>query len=426
MFRNIRKEDYFMSSKKHTHFTLDDRILIHKLLIQGKSLRAIARELSCSASSVSREIYRNRKYVKMYESRKCKNRRICKKGSAVCRLCSDYEEDLCERTQNAPWVCEGCHKLKQCRLNRYRYYPEVAHDNYRNRLKEARDDYRIDPHQLEAIDELITPLIKEQKQSLNQIFANNSEAIGVSISTLYRLIDDGKLSVKNIDLPRRVRYHKERKGKKKEAKETKQREGRTIKHFQEFVTKHKKASIYEFDTVIGKRNGDHKAMLTILLRNSNFMFIFLLNRKTARAVVDQFDSIYRKFGLADFKSMFYIGLTDNGSEMSDADGLEKGTNKTLRTHIFYCDPRASQQKGKLERNHEYIRMYIPQGISFDNLADIDIKKMVNHINSVPRPQYENKTPFQMLSRREKRIITKLGYREVSPEKVNLSPSLIGR
>ncbi|MDH6367936.1 hypothetical protein M2093_002110, partial [Breznakia sp. PH1-1] len=69
------------------------------------------------------------------------------------------------------------------------------------------------------------------------------------------------------------------------------------------------------------------------------------------------------------------------------------------------------------------RLYIPQGKNFDHLDDLDIKKMVNHINSVARPQFGNKTPFQMLSRKEKKIISKLGYKEVDPDKVNLNPNL---
>ncbi|MDH6474804.1 hypothetical protein M2100_002005, partial [Breznakia sp. PFB2-30] len=37
--------------------------------------------------------------------------------------------------------------------------------------------------------------------------------------------------------------------------------------------------------------------------------------------------------------------------------------------------------------------------------------------------FGNKTPFQMLSRKEKKIISKLGYKEVDPDKVNLNPNL---
>lgn len=394
------------------------------MLNENLSLRKIADVLDYNVTSISREIFRNRKFVKMIDGDRCKHIAECRCSKTKCRTCPNYEEDICEKLLKAPWVCEGCKNLKQCRKNRYRYQPKEA-DQYANqRWIEAREQYHTSLEDIERINNIITPLVVNQHQSLSHIYTNHRESLGVSISTLYRLVDDNKLIVKNIDLPRRIRYRKERKKRLEEEKRlSKHRINRTIQDFEAFSKKHKNASVYEFDTVIGERSGDHKVLLTILLRKSNFMLIFLLNRKTSKRVVDKFDSLYRKLGFADFKSLFYIGLTDNGSEMLDVEGLEKGTEKNKKTHIFYCDSRASQQKGKLERNHEYIRLYIPQGKNFDHLDDLDIKKMVNHINSVARPQFDNKTPFQMLSRKEKKIISKLGYKEVDPDKVNLNPKL---
>ena len=36
--------------------------------------------------------------------------------------------------------------------------------------------------------------------------------------------------------------------------------------------------------------------------------------------------------------------------------------------LFYCDPRRSEQKGQIEKNHEYIRYVLPSGTSFDGLT----------------------------------------------------------
>ena len=46
--------------------------------------------------------------------------------------------------------------------------------------------------------------------------------------------------------------------------------------------------------------------------------------------------------------------TDRGTEFSDADGLEKDNDGSIRTHVFYCDPMQSCQKGSLENNHKEI------------------------------------------------------------------------
>ena len=44
--------------------------------------------------------------------------------------------------------------------------------------------------------------------------------------------------------------------------------------------------------------------------------------------------------------------TDRGSEFSDAEGLEKDNDGSMRTHVFYCDSMASCQKGSLENHKE--------------------------------------------------------------------------
>ena len=44
--------------------------------------------------------------------------------------------------------------------------------------------------------------------------------------------------------------------------------------------------------------------------------------------------------------------------------LEYSKNDEVRTRIYYCDPNRSDQKGALEKNHEYIR-YVP--VSYTHL-----------------------------------------------------------
>ena len=175
--------------------------------------------------------------------------------------------------------------------------------------------------------------------------------------------------------------------------------------------------------VIGKKGEGEKVLLTLLLEKSNFMMAFLRNQNDAQSVVDCFDRIEKTLGTAKFATMFYITLGDNGSEFSKADALEGSHRAFKRTHLFYCDARASQQKGKLEKNHEYIRKYFPQGTSFNCLTQDDVDLMMNHINSVKRESLGNKSPFQCLSRSETISIKKLGYNEIHPNDVILNPSL---
>lgn len=406
---------------KHKHITLDDRIKIKSMIIDNHSLRSIASSLQMNVTSISREIKRNRTFFQGYVGDRCKHVKQCRKGNDYCRSCPSYEKDVCSCLSNAPWVCDGCENVKGCKKHKYRYSPRTANEYATKRLVNSRKKYQRSSEEIANINKLLTPLIKVQHQSLSHIFATHKKQLDVSLSTLYRYIDDGILEIKNCDLPARVRYRKHKK--RIQTVDTKVRIGRTITDFEAYASIHKHASIFEFDTVVGRRDGAHKVLLTILFRKSTFMLVYLLNEKTTREVVDVFDTLERKLGKENFATLFRIGLTDNGSEFKDVDGLECSDRKKKRMHVFYCDARASNQKGAIEKNHEYIRKYIPKGETFDHLTDLDIKKMVNHINSVIRPGLKNKSPFQMLSKNEKKLIHLLGYTRVKPDDVIVDSTL---
>ena len=62
-----------------------------------------------------------------------------------------------------------------------------------------------------ALNNILVPLICEQNQSIHQAIINNKNKIMHSDKTIYKLIDLGLLEVKNIDLPRKVRFRERRK-----------------------------------------------------------------------------------------------------------------------------------------------------------------------------------------------------------------------
>ena len=153
------------------------------------------------------------------------------------------------------------------------------------------------------------------------------------------------------------------------------------------------------------------------------MLAFIRNRNDAQSVVDIFDSLESNLGHATFASLFHIVLGDNGTEFAYVDALEANHRKRLRCHFFYCDARASQQKACLEKNHEYIRKFFPQVISFNSLSQSDIDTMMNHIKSTKRESLGNKSPFECLTKSQAKAIKKLGYNEIDPSKVILNLSL---
>lgn len=102
-------------------------------------------------------------------------------------------------------------------------------------------------------------------------------------------------------------------------------------------------------------------------------------------------------GYEQFHELFPIILTDNGTEFSKLDIIENNGNNIYPTKLFYCNPGHSEQKGKIENNHEYIRRFILKGNSFDDLNQNDINLMINHINSVKRDSLNGNSPIYLMN-----------------------------
>lgn len=408
-----------MNKKTQNHFTIEERIELLNCITKGFSIRKTASFLNKAPSTISRELKKHRYFSKGFERDRCKHVRLCRKGPNCHINCPSYELGSCIRIARAPWICNGCENYKHCRKSKFRYDPIQAQKNYLSTLSKSREGIHTSDDELEKLNSLLTHRVKEKRQSLHHLISSDDTNIPVSLSSLYRYIDKGYLEIKNIDLPRRVRY---RKGNPKPINkvEKKQRLLRTYQDFIDYTNHNKNASIYEMDTVIGKRERGHKLLLTILLRDYNFMFAFLLSSKNANEVVNVLNDLESKLGKTKFTTLFCIGLTDNGTEFSAIDEIECTHRKLRRTRLFYCDPKQSQQKGKIEKNHEYIRMFVPQGSSFDSFTQDDSNLMMNHINSVKRPQFDGKSPFEMLPRHLLASVKKLGFHPIQDKDVCLS------
>lgn len=85
----------------------------------------------------------------------------------------------------------------------------------------------------------------------------------------------------------------------------------------------------------------------------------------------------------------------------------------------------SNQKGRLEKNHEYIRYVIPKGRSMYRYTQDDINLMTSHINSTARDSLNGATPFDLAALLlDKKIAGLAGQVRISADDVCLKPSLI--
>lgn len=177
------------------------------------------------------------------------------------------------------------------------------------------------------------------------------------------------------------------------------------------------------DTVEGIKGG--KVLLTFLFRASRLMLAFILSEKTQKEVFRVFNMLEYGLGTELFEKTFPIILTDNGTEFGNPLSLEFNNEGIGRTRIFYCNPRASYQKGMLEKNHEFIRYVLPKGTSFDSLVQPNIDKMINHINSLARESLSWNTPIDVAKvTLDKEVIKKLNLKKVPANEIQLTPKLL--
>lgn len=424
-----------MSENKH--LTLDERNIIEQELTKNTSFKEIAELLSKDPTTISKEVRKHRirkegqaihvnfnHCAKRYH---CHRKNLCNpRCTKECRhcnncndVCSDFVEGTCFRLTHAPYVCNGCTEKFGCKLTKYYYRALPSFNKYKQLLSESRQGINMTELELANLDRIVSPLVKKG-QSISHIYKTHD--IPCTRATLYRYLSNNCFSVGPIDLPRKVRM-KKRKQKKGEPKDTLARTNRTYEDFQKYIELHPDLPIVEMDTVEGVKGG--RVLLTLLFRPSKLMLAYIMYEKTQSEVLRIFNMIEKDLGNELFEKTFPIILTDNGSEFGNPLSLEFNPEGIGRTRIFYCNPRASYQKGMIEKNHEFIRYVLPKGTSFDNLLQTDINLMINHINSLGRESLNWSSPYDVAKvLMGKEILKKLNLVKIPTDEIQLNKSLL--
>ncbi len=428
---------------KNKHLTEYERNIIADCLNERMSFKSIANELGKDCTTISKEIkkhisiskvgctgkvYNNCKYryqcTKSYLCNECTYPKVIRR----CRFCNKcnlscvkYEPDQCPIRSKPPYVCNGCQKKhNRCTLEKHLYIPKLAQKEYTLSLCESRTGINITEDEVKQLDSLFSPLLKK-RQSIHHICINHRDSVMVSESTIYRLVDYNLFEARNIDLPRKVRFAPRKK--KKAFKVDKAcRIGRTYEDYNSFRIEHPDFPITQIDSVEGKVGG--KVLLTIHFVKAECMLAFIRDANDSQSVIDIFNRLFIELGPNVFYTLMPVLLGDNGSEFSNPKALEFDFQSNQRTHVFYCDPSAPEQKGSCERNHEFIRMFIPKGTTLDIYTQADICLMIDHINSYKRPSLGDKSPYEMLSfMYGDKILSLLGCHLIAPDEVTLSPDI---
>ena len=207
----------------------EDRLEIEGALKEQMSFTEIGKKLGRDRTTIAKEIrnYSGEQYsgYSIYPHNICKYRKecrrkkvcgtkackhpmvpICKQCEEICsRYCEEFEEEVCMHRYKPPYVCNGCRERKRCTLTKTIYDAMEAQRQATEKIAESRSGILSTEGEIARLNELLVPLVK-QGQSIHQIYLNHKDELMCSEKTLYNYIDGCLFDIRNIDLPRKVKY----------------------------------------------------------------------------------------------------------------------------------------------------------------------------------------------------------------------------
>lgn len=333
-----------MANKKGSHqLTRADRIKIEALLKEGLSKAKIAAHLGVHRSTIYNELKRG-----------------------------EYEH------RNSDWTTEK------------RYSPDIAQEKAEENLKVRGTQLKIgnDIAYANYIEDKIVNEDYSPAAVLGELKAQGREGefnTTVCVATLYSYIDKGVfLKLTNKDLP--VKKNKKRGYKKVRKQQARAAAGDSIEKRPEEIDQREEFGHWEMDSVIGKKGVSKNTLLVLTERKTRDEIIFKLPDHTDEAVVAALDKLERRYGADMFKQIFKTITVDNGSEFADVNGLERSILEEgeKRTHLYYCHPYSSWERGTNEVTNKMVRRKVPKGTNFDDKTDEEIEQIERWINGYPR------------------------------------------
>ena len=319
------------------YLSFAERETVMVMLAQGASIRAIARELGRSPSTVSREVARN-----------------------------------CSRTQ--PYRASTAHGLAEARARRPKATRLAGSDRLRAQVQAWLID-RLSPQQIAA------RLVLE--------FPDDPE-MRVSHETIYRaLFVQGRGELRReltacLRTGRAVRKPRARVGQRREViKDKLMISERPAEVDDRAVPGH-----WEGDLILGL--GNRSAIGTLVERSTRFvMLLHLPRRHGAEEVRDAMTAAIERMPAALRGSLTW----DQGVEMARHREITVETGLP----IYFCDPASPWQRGTNENTNGLLRQYFPKGTSLAKHSAEDLEFVAAQLNRRPRQTLGWHTPAEALA-----------------------------
>lgn len=322
--------------RRPQHLTIAEREEIRAGLSAKQSIRAIARTLNRSPSTISREIQRNRgrRYYKAVDANN-RAKRMAKRPKPYL---------LAENANLRRFV------LEKLELN---WSPEQIS----GWLKQAM------PHQ---------------------------ESMQISAETIYKTLYFRIRSALHHTLVKHLRRsHSLRQSKRHSRKGERGTinivNGTSIRERPRHIDERASVGHWEGDLVSGSQN-THIA--TLVDRKSRYTIILKLKGKDAVSVGQALTEKFRSLPTALRKSLTW----DRGMELAKHAEFTKNTG----VPVYFCDPQSPWQRGTNENTNGLIRQYFPKKTCLGQHSQASLNKVATQLNTRPRKTLNFETPKQVI------------------------------
>lgn len=320
------------------HLTLAEREEIRVALSSKMSLRAIARLLNRSPSTISREIARNRgrRYYKAVDADNRARRMAKRPKLGTLELNSELRQLVMSKLELkwSPEQISGWLTLEFSRSKRM----QVSHETiYKSMYVRAKS----------VIHHSFTQHLRRNKPMRHSRYHRRS----------------GDRSFTNIV------------------------SGVSIHERSKNIDNRKSLGHWEGDLVSGSQN-THIA--TLVDRKSRFTIILKLAGKDAESVHAALLSTFKKMPAEYRKSLTW----DRGMELAKHADL----TKEIGIPVYFCDPQCPWQRGTNENTNSLIRQYFPKKTDLSPHTQEHLNAVATELNERPRKTLKFKTPSHMIAK----------------------------
>lgn len=140
---------------------------------------------------------------------------------------------------------------------------------------------------------------------------------------------------------------------------------------------------WEGDLIGGAKNS---YIATLVERHSRYVMLVKVANKDTRSVVSALIRQTQRLPRELYKSLTW----DRGKELADHPRLSLATD----VEVYFCDPQSPWQRGSNENTNRLLRQYFPRGTDLSLYSQAKLSAVARQLNERPRKTLEYQTPAE--------------------------------